>query len=70
MARGGLGDSPFAYREVGAGKVFITWRSQEVLVLKGSAAASFLRRVTGLDTAGQQVLMAKVTGNFKRGNER
>lgn len=39
------------------------------MVLKGGKAESFLRRVAGLDAAGQQLVMAKVTGNFKRGNE-
>jgi len=40
------------------------------MVLKGRKARSFLVRVTGLDVAGQQIAMAKETGNFKRGNER
>ena len=39
-------------------------------VLKGAKALSFLQRVAGLDDAGQQLVMAKATGNFKRGNER
>jgi len=40
------------------------------MVLKGHGAKSFLDRITGLDVVGQQKVMAKVTGNFKRGNER
>ncbi len=67
--RGGLQDEPFAYRQSGDGKVLISWQGRQVMVLKGSKAESFLRRVTGLDEAGQQLVMAKVTGNFKRGNE-
>jgi hypothetical protein len=41
-----------------------------VKILKGAAAADFIEKVTGLDQRSAQLLMAKVTGNFKRGNER
>lgn len=67
--RGGLQDAPFSYVGGGDGKVLISWRGRQVMVLKGSKAAAFLRRVAGLDDAGQQLVMAKTTGNFKRGNE-
>ena len=67
---GGLADSPFTYREIDADKIFISFRGQRVIVLKGAKALSFLQRVAGLDEAGQQLAMAKATGNFKRGNER
>lgn len=67
---GGLEDTPFSYREGGGNKVFISWRGRQVMVLKGESAMTFLQRVDGLDLAGQQVVMAKKTGNFKRGNER
>jgi hypothetical protein len=40
------------------------------MILKGRKAQSFLLKLADLDTAGQQLLMAKETGNFKRGNER
>jgi hypothetical protein len=39
-------------------------------VLKGNEARKFISRMTGLDEQGAQLMMAKVTGNFKRGNER
>ena len=67
--RGGLDDAPFAYR-TGGGQVFVSWRGRQVTVLKGKSAADFLARAEGLDEAGRQKLMARVTGNFKRGNER
>ncbi|MCU0303563.1 MAG: hypothetical protein MUC56_05860 [Thermoanaerobaculales bacterium] len=68
--RGGLADPPFSYRTGKDGEVFISWRGRRAAVLGGRRAASFLARVAGLDAAGQQLAMAKVTGNFKRGNER
>jgi len=36
----------------------------------GSAARDFLARVDGLSAADRQQLMARLTGNYKRGNER
>ena len=67
--RGGLDDAPFTFR-TGNDQVFIAWRGRQVTVLRGVRAADFLARVADLDTAGSQQLMARVTGNFKRGNER
>jgi hypothetical protein len=69
-SRAGLGDEPFSWYEGGDGKVFISWRGSRVKVLKGHKASSFLQRLTALDAAGQQIALAKETGNFKRGNER
>ncbi len=68
--RGGLEDTPFSFREGGDGKVFLFWRDRQVMILKGRKAQSFLLKLPDLDALGQQMLMAKETGNFKRGNER
>jgi len=38
--------------------------------MRGKAAERFALRVASVDDAGAQQLMARVTGNFKRGNER
>lgn len=65
-----LNDLPFAYRATKDGKVFITCQGQQVLVLKGKKAELFLKRVAGLDEAKLQKALTKITGNFKRGNER
>jgi len=37
--------------------------------LGAGAAAKFMNRMAGLDFKGQQQLMARLTGNYKRGNE-
>ena len=39
-------------------------------MLRRAAAVRFVERVERLDEAGALQLMARVTGNFKRGNER
>ena len=52
------------------GKVFIYCRGKLVKNLKGQAAQRFLDKINGLTPHEAQLVMAKVTGNFKRGNER
>lgn len=69
-ARGGLDGSPFTAREGKDGKVFIYWHGTQARVLKGEKARSFLLRMAKLSAQDQQLEMARVTGNFKRGNER
>lgn len=68
--RGGLEDAPFSYRVSRDGTVFICWRGRRAAVLTGRRAASFVSTVATLGAEGRQLAMAKVTGNFKRGNEK
>jgi len=65
-----LDEEIFAYRESKDGKVFITWNGKQVTILKDQAARKFLAAVAGLEGKAAQLVMAKITGNFKRGNER
>jgi hypothetical protein len=50
--------------------VRISWRGRVVTTLAGARAARFLRGAEGADEEAAQLLMARATGNFKRGNER
>ena len=65
-----LGEEVFTYRASKDGKVFIAWHGKQVTILKGQAAAKFLRSVDGASEHEAQLAMARVTGNFKHGNER
>jgi hypothetical protein len=65
-----LSEAVFSYRVGKDGKVFIAWHGRTVTVLTGSGAKKFLAKVTGLSDGEAQLVMAKATGNFKRGNER
>jgi hypothetical protein len=62
--------SEFAYRSTKDGKVLISWRGRQVVTLAGGRAQTFLARADGLDGEELQLQLARVTGNFKRGNER
>jgi hypothetical protein len=52
------------------GEVVITHRGTLAATLRGDRAQAFLADMDGLDPASQQQEMARLTGNYKRGNER
>ncbi|MGR3762699.1 hypothetical protein [Rossellomorea sp. NS-SX7] len=69
--RNRLDESPFQYRITKNGMVFIEYEGRQVKVLKGKDADRFLEKVqTAESEKALQLIMAKITGNFKRGNER
>lgn len=60
--------APHGFRyEVRGSQVSITHHGRQATILRGAAAARFLREV---ETGDPQQLMARLTGNYKRGNER
>ncbi|MFN8413991.1 MAG: hypothetical protein U0Z26_16545 [Anaerolineales bacterium] len=60
----------FTYLVSKEDRVFIYWRGKQVKVLKEQESHVFIGKIKNLDHKGAQLLMAKVTGNFKRANER
>lgn len=68
--RNRLEEEPFSYRVSKDSKVFIFWYEKQVMILKGKESEKFLSKVAKTDTKDSQLVMAKITGNFKRGNER
>jgi len=70
VSRIGPGEEPFTFRETKDGRVRISYCGKVITTLAGREAQSFLSRSSGADDQELQLLLAKVTGNFKRGNER
>jgi hypothetical protein len=68
--RGILDEAVFVYQQTKDGKVLISWQNKLVKILKGAEADKFLKKITDLDEKQTQLALAKITGNFKRGNER
>lgn len=60
----------FGWRATKGGWVRITWRGRVATTVAGAAAARFLHQAEGADGETVQALLARATGNFKRGNER
>ena len=60
----------FSYKATKDGKIFISWNGRHVVTLSGQRAAAFMTDVADADDAEAQLIMARATGTFKRGNER
>jgi hypothetical protein len=65
-----LSDEPFSWQTRADGAIVIRYHEAPVTLLRGRAAERFATRVSAGDPAAAQQLMARATGNFKRGNER
>lgn len=63
-------DLSFAFRAAKGGDVAIFRQGRRVTMLRGGQALAFLGEVQGASAAVQQQVMARYTGNYKRGNER
>ena len=68
--RGILDEEVFTYRITKDRKVFISYHGKQVTALSGSKAEAFISEIEGTEGKEAQLIMAKVTGNFKRGNEK
>jgi hypothetical protein len=68
--RGKLEEQPFSYRTTKDGKVFIHWHGRRIMILKGDPAEKFIAAIEQTDWQQAQLLMARVTGHFKHGNEK
>jgi hypothetical protein len=60
----------FTWQATKDGRVRISWNGRVVTTLTGTRAARFRGAVEEAGDDEAQLLMARVTGNFKRGNER
>ncbi|WP_188456315.1 hypothetical protein [Virgibacillus oceani] len=61
----------FRYSVTKNNTIFIDYEGKQVKVLKGKQAEKLLTKIDqAADEKAVQLLLAKVTGNFKRGNER
>jgi hypothetical protein len=69
-ARGRLVDDPFSWRETKSGEIWISRGGRVVQTLGGAAALRLLKALEKADEPQEQLLLAKSTGNYKRGNER
>ena len=63
-------DLGFAFRATKRGEVAISRHGRTVVILRGKAARAFLDDVADAGASARQQAMARVTGNYKRGNER
>ena len=63
-------DLGFTFRVSKQGGVTVHRQGGLAATLRGREAQELLQKIERLDPAARQRLMARVTGNYKRGNER
>ncbi|MEY8349541.1 hypothetical protein AALF16_14755 [Bacillus cereus] len=69
--RNQLHNQMFSYRTNKNNMVFIEYYGKQIMILKRKEAEKFLSKMSlANDEQERQLIMAKITGNFKRGNER
>lgn len=64
------GDLGFTFRLKKSGEVEVLHRGKLASTLRGADAVDFIAEVESGEFADGQQLMARLTGNYKRGNER
>lgn len=65
----GLEDDPFDYRITKSGMLIIARNGQTVMEIGGKKAAALIPKL-GASNVSDQQLLARVTGNYRHGNER
>lgn len=65
-----LDEEPFSYKITKDKKVFLYWYDKQVSILRGKESERFIAKIKAADAKEAQLIMAKITGNFKRGNEK
>jgi hypothetical protein len=65
-----LSGEPFSFVTRADGSIVVRYHEAPVTLLRGRAAERFASRMSNADGPAAQQLMARVTGNLKRGNER
>ncbi len=65
-----LSDKPFDFLVTNDDVVLISFKGSVVKTLKGTAATRLTHKLLDAEEYVQQLLLAKATRNFKRGNER
>ncbi|MDM5234843.1 hypothetical protein QUF83_00950 [Bacillus cereus] len=68
--RNRLDDMMFHYRVTNNNIFLIEYYRKQIIILKGNDAEKFLNKINYANNDKEkQLIMAKITGNFKRGNE-
>lgn len=69
--RNRLDEEVFTYQLSKNNTVFISYKSKEIKIVKGKEAEKLIGRIESANTDKEvQLALAKITGNFKHGNER
>lgn len=65
-----LKENPFSYKITKANKALIYYENRMIKTLNDKDTKKLMSKINELDDFEIQLALAKITGNFKRGNER
>lgn len=65
-----LKESPFDYNITKSKKMMIYFENRHIMTLSEKESGKIERKLKGQNEFNIQLILAKVTGNFKHGNER
>lgn len=65
-----LKENSFSYKVTKANKTIIYFKNRRIKTLSEKKTKKFNSKINELDDFGIQLTLAKLTGNFKRGNEK
>jgi hypothetical protein len=65
-----MGNEPFTYQVTKNGVVRIFWAGRCVKTLGGPRGLKLAHELSEAEEGDVQLLLQRITGNFKRGNER
>lgn len=63
-------DQAFTFQESKEGKIIIFYYNKQIMIVKEQRACTLSQKLANASLEEQQMILAKATGNFKRGNER
>ncbi|MBP1045746.1 hypothetical protein I6N96_05600 [Enterococcus sp. BWM-S5] len=63
-------DQAFTFQESKEGKIIIFYYNKQIMIVKEQRARTLSQKLANASLEEQQMILAKTTGNFKRGNER
>jgi len=66
----GLQEDPFDYQITRDEKVLVFRDNRQIMMVAGKQAQQLIRKLDSGNDMEIQLALAKVTGNYKRGNER
>lgn len=68
--RNKLIEKPFSYKITNSDKVIIHRNNKQIMIIKGKETVKLQSKILNKSEQQIQLILAKITGNYKRGNER
>ena len=70
MKDNNLSEQPFSYKITNSEKIIICYNNKQIMIVKDNEAVKLQSKVFNKSEKQVQLILAKITGNFKHGNER